>query len=533
MKKFDLDKLVLLLVAVAICVLAGLNLFQGERPTVSESENRNLATMPEFTWEDLWDGSYFSDIMAFFSDTFYEREAFVQTSKWMDQFKSLSTIFPSDDFSAIVNPKPNTPTTGEDDDEIPTLPPIPTAPPTEPPTEPPVTDPSDPTEPPIPVQLSDANAEITIGSAKKLTATVGEGFSDLKWSSNRIDLVEIVDNGDGTASVKALAAGTAIVTATVTDESGQTHSVTCSVTVKKPPQANVEDAQEFLPEGLFLYKGAVYTQSWYTGNSLMSSYGALFDYYAKMFPDTRVTMMPSPLATITITDPKVQSKLSSQTYILNSIGAQMPESVNYVNLSQIMVEHADEYLFFKSDHHWTHLGAYYAYHEFAKSVGLTPTPLANFEVKVLNTAMRGSMRAFTADERVDKIYDTLYAYMPTKSCKMDVLVSSMGTFSRDYCINTSYRDYMAFMMGDHGYTVITVPENDPEMVCLVLKDSYGNAFVPYLTEHYGKIIVIDPRHVNMNVYEEFKDAGVDDIIFVLNTSQCTKAWYNYFYKAIN
>ena len=533
MKKFTVDKLMLLLVAVAICVLALLNLCQTERPTVSESENRNLATMPEFSWEDLWDGSYFSDIMAFFSDTFYEREALVKTSKWMDQFKSLSTIFPSDDFSVIINPKPNTPTTGGEEEDIPTLPPIQTDPPTEPPTEPPVTDPSDPTEPPIPVQLSATETEVTVGSARTLTATVGLGYSGLTWSVSRIDLVEVVDNGDGTASVKALSAGTATVTATVTDENGETYSATCNITVKKPQQADVNDAQEFLPEGLFLYKGAVYTQSWYTGNKLMSSYGALFDYYVQMFPGTRVSVMPAPLATITITDPSVQSKLSSQTYILNSIEAQMPDSVNYVNLSDIMLEHADEYLFFKSDHHWTHLGAYYAYYEFATSAGLTPTPLDDFEVKVLSTTMRGSMRYYTSDERVKSIYDTLYAYMPTKSCKMEVLVSSMGAFSRDYCINTSSGDYMAFMMGDHGYTVITVPENDPEMVCLVMKDSYGNAFVPYLTEHYGKIIVIDPRHVNMNVYEEFKDAGVDDIIFVLNTSQCTSAWYNYFYKAIN
>lgn len=533
MKKLNLDKIVLLLVAVAICVLAVLNLCQTERPTVSESENRNLATMPDFTWDTLWDGSYFSDVMAFFADTFYEREAFVNTSKWMDQFKSLSTLFPSDDFTVIIDPNATKPTESEGEDTVPTLPPIETDPPTEPPTEPPVTDPSDPTEPPIPVQLSATETEVTVGSARTLTATVGAGYSGLSWSTDRTDLVEVVDNGDGTASVKALAAGSATVTATVTDANGETYSVACSVTVKNPQQATVGDAAEFFPNGLFIYKGAAYSQSYYTGDSLMASYGALYDRYAQLFEGTRITVMPAPLATITITDPSVQAKISDQAAILSKIEAQMPDSINFINLTDIMLEHADEYLFFKSDHHWTHLGAYYAYYEFATSVGLTPTPLENFEDKILSTTYIGSMASYTGDARVKTFYDTVHAYMPTKSCHMDVFVSGLGAFSRDYCINTDYGNYLAFMMGDHGYAVVTVPENDPNMVCLVMKDSYGNAFIPYLTEHYGKIIVIDPRHVDMNVYEEFKDAGLTDIIFITNTSQTGSAWYNYFYNAIS
>jgi hypothetical protein len=78
-----------------------------------------------------------------------------------------------------------------------------------------------------------------------------------------------------------------------------------------------------------------------------------------------------------------------------------------------------------------------------------------------------------------------------------------------------------------------VPSNPQDKNILVIKDSYGNAFVPYLTEHYGNIYVVDPRYVSMKVYEEFKDVNLTDIVFMINTSSANNnAWYNYFYKAI-
>jgi hypothetical protein len=64
--------------------------------------------------------------------------------------------------------------------------------------------------------------------------------------------------------------------------------------------------------------------------------------------------------------------------------------------------------------------------------------------------------------------------------------------------------------------VIEVPENPQYMTCLVLKDSFANAFVPFLVEHYGTIIVVDTRYVEENIHEKYKSMNFDDILFVNN-----------------
>ncbi len=520
-----IDKLMIILVASAVLVLALLNVFQPNRPTVSESENRNLAAWPEFKIADVASGKYFADIGAFFSDTFFGREALVNFSKQLDQLKGLF----DDDFSVIINPNPTNPTE-PDDDTLPTLPPLPTDPTTEPTV--PGTDPTvpgtEPTLPPvIPVTLSSSKASLTVGAAHMLTATIGDGYSGLSWASSNSSVASVTDNGDGTASVKALAAGTASISATVEDVSGEKVTCVCIFTVTAPTGGGVnDDAAAFLPNGLFIYKGAAYSQSWFN-KTYSTKLGEIYERFAALFPNAKVSAMTAPLSTIIIKDPDVNKKIQSQGAILDKIDGVMPDSINFVNLKNIFLEHSDEYLFFKSDHHWTQRGAYYAYHEYVKSLGMTPTPIEDFDVKVLSTTWNGSMYNYTKDERVKNFKDTVEAYIPTKACTMTI-----GSKTYSSCINLNRGGYTAFIYGDNAYTVINVPENPQDKTILVFKDSYGNALVPFLTEHWGNIIVVDARYIELDALEMFGSMNITDILFMSNTSTMTKSWYNKYYKMI-
>lgn len=559
MKHNPVDKIMLILVAVAISVLALVNLFQTDRPTVSETENRNLATMPALTVDALLDGSYFADMATFFSDTFIGRDPMVALSKKLDRLKSFSLIREKEGISVIVDPNATVPPATED--TLPTLPPWtppatdpkptdprptdpkPTDPkPTDPgPTGPNPTDPSDPTgpsdppvppEPVIPLLLDQSSLSLTASDTKVITAVVGEGYTDLTWTSSNTNAVIISATDGNTVTITALAQGNATVIATVRDADGKTYTQECAVSVKNPVIDKPTDVADFLPNGLIIYNGAAYSQAYFV-KKVATNMSAIYDRYALVFPNAQVSVVQAPLATITITDPNIASKVSNEGSILDKTEALISDQVNFVNLKNTFKAHANEYLFFKSDHHWTHLGAYYAYADFVKSLGMTPTAIEQFTKKTLNTKWIGSMASYTGDDRVKSFYDTVDAYVPTKACKMTIYGSAWGTISRNFCIDTSSNQYWAFLMGDNGYTYINVPSNPQDKNILVIKDSYGNAFVPYLTEHYGNIYVVDPRYASMEIYEEFKDKNLTDIVFVINSQSANNsAWYKYFYNAI-
>ena len=297
--------------------------------------------------------------------------------------------------------------------------------------------------------------------------------------------------------------------------------VTVLTPVDNAPE--VDANADFYPDGLFIYGDAVYTQSYFY-EEYAKIYAQMTQYYQKAFK-CRVSAVVAPLSSMTIDNPKITSIIPSQKDILDQMAPLFGDTVNFPNPYEKLAAHKNEYLFFRTDHHWTQRGAYYAYAAFAESVGFTPTPLENFERVVINDSYSGSMYEWTKDERVKGFHDTIEVFHPTKSVQMHVEASWGEELDFDSCIVDDVGTYIAYLYGDHPFITITVPDNPQDRVCLVLKDSFGNAFVPFLCEHYGTVLVVDPRFFEGVLTDRLWAYNLTDIIFVNNVEAANSiAW---------
>ena len=218
--------------------------------------------------------------------------------------------------------------------------------------------------------------------------------------------------------------------------------------------------------------------------------------------------------------------------ILPAMGTKFSGNDSYV--TDKLIEHKDEYVYFRSDHHWTMLGAYYAYCEFAESRGFEPTHLEDFKHSVINEEYRGAMYQFTLDERVRSFVDTLNIYVTQKPHTMTVYYATGGFLKFDTCIPTQIsKHYSTLIGGDNPYTVINIPENPQDKSILVFKDSFGNAMIPFLCEHYGNIHVVDPRYAEFTLTEFFADQKFSDILFLNNIQSVnSSSWAKLYLKLI-
>ena len=291
---------------------------------------------------------------------------------------------------------------------------------------------------------------------------------------------------------------------------------------------------EIIPSGYLLYNGAAYAQAYYSAEH-GPQYADVYAAYAAAFPELGIHVINHPLSAINIDNPLVRGMTNDQRLVLDRMEECIYGNVNFVNLGKIFEEHRGEYLYFKSDYHWTQLGAYYAYVAFAESVGLTPTPLAAFEDKIINDKFIGHTNDYAHDDRILSFFDVVHAYMPTKEHTYAVYFSDRSLY-RVYqnCIQPSIDTYSCFLTGDQPFAVINVPENDQDKTVVVIKDSSGNAFVPFLTEHYGNIVIIDPRHIQVGIKDIVKEFAVDDIIFFATASTSNgSAYLNYYREILN
>ncbi len=184
----------------------------------------------------------------------------------------------------------------------------------------------------------------------------------------------------------------------------------------------------------------------------------------------------------------------------------------YLSLEEALSAHKDEYIYYRTDHHWTTQGAYYAYSELCGALGLEPFDrAAHTAVDVPDFYGTFYSRARTWNAQPDTLtyYDldnplTIYTVtgpgMPAEG-------QTTGLYDLDKL--DVYDKYAAFLHGNNGLSRV---EGDGEGRILVIKDSYANSFVPFLTANYAQIDVVDLRNYNYGLDGLIAENGYDQIL---------------------
>lgn len=339
-----------------------------------------------------------------------------------------------------------------------------------------------------------------------VTQTDGENTGDGTQSGDGQDTTGDTDNTDA-------------------DKSGEDKS---GVTTTKPASSNVITTSDkpYQSGGVYVVGSAGYEMYNYVG-SLAEKYQSTVNAVADSLSGvSQVYAMAIPLSSgITLPD-ELFSDIpgSDQAQAEKDILAGMGQNVKTIPLHDVMMSHRTEYIYFRTDHHWTALGAYYAYVQFCTAKGITPHNLSDYEV----SQFPGFLGSFYNDggkpDAMKNDPDTVNAYHPvsaTASMKYGDNENSTLTGGQvifDESTASASLKYGTFIMGDNPFTVIENPEVSNGESCIVVKESFGNAFVPFLVDHYQTVYVVDYRYYSGSVTQLARDKGVKDVLFVNNLS---------------
>lgn len=271
---------------------------------------------------------------------------------------------------------------------------------------------------------------------------------------------------------------------------------------------------------LYLNGDSAY-ELYYFSEKAVRSYASLLNTVQAMFPKVEVSTMIVPNSFGIMLDPKVQEKLASSgmDQAIAYSYSLMEKSINKVDVYDALMKHKEEYIYFRTDHHWTQLGAYYAYQEFCKSKGYSTKPLSAYQ-KMDFPNFYGTFYFFmNRPESLKAHPDEVTAYQGSMNSMQ--FTDQGGALQEGKLIYDAGQmlpgnKYNSFMMGDHAYVEIHNEEAPRQKSILVLKDSYGNAFVPLLAQDYRNVYVVDYRHYQENASSLVQEKGIDEILFLNN-----------------
>ena len=431
------------------------------RPTYSEMESRDLAKFPTFSVETLLNGQYFLDIDTWFSDTFPFRDKWVLLNSYITQGFGVQTVQIHGDVGTA--------------DEIPAIP-------TRPPTFAPVV--TEPTE--------------------ETTTTT-----------------EITTTQTGTATDTEETTTTVTTTTTTVSTSS-----TATTTTTKPKEQNKVPTES---NGAVLTVGDSGYEYYHFYQKAADMYIASVNTLAQQLSGVATVYdMIVPTSIDIALDPSVRNDVNSsnQQQAIAYMYGSMSQSVKTIDLFSAFTkaQKAGDYLYFRTDHHWTALGAYRAYQQFCAAKGKAATPLSNYNVYEF-TGYLGSFYRDTQSNMMKAKPDTVWAYEPKSTDSMTIYTSSG---SSTYPIITDVSDwsslykYNCFIGGDNPLTVMQNPNKTDGSACLLIKESYGNAYAPFLVEDYQTVYVLDYRYFDevdsRSIAQFVKDNKIKDVLLLNNIS---------------
>ena len=185
----------------------------------------------------------------------------------------------------------------------------------------------------------------------------------------------------------------------------------------------------------------------------------------------------------------------------------------FPDVEEALAAHAEEYIFYRTDHHWTTLGAFYAYQAWAKSLGLAP--LSDPSLRVVSEDFLG-----TTWSKLHALgqADTISVYDSEKKVALTHNRQTQSEGCYDWAALEKRDQYAVFLGGNDGLLEIRPTEEGggEKRVLLVVKDSFANCFLPYAAEHFDTILVVDLRYLNMSLKALASQYEVTDLLVLYN-----------------
>jgi len=219
----------------------------------------------------------------------------------------------------------------------------------------------------------------------------------------------------------------------------------------------------------------------------------------------------------------MQNKLPANSYTnaYDTVLAQVKNkikspSVKIADVKSVLHNSKDHQLYYRTDHHQTAHGSYWLYTALGTSLSFEPYSIEKFKIEEKSDDFWGTTWSNSgfAPSKADSIYK--YTFEENYECTVDFPAEDkkMKSLYNEAMLKTKDK-YAYYLDGNHGIAEIKSSCPSGKRIAII-KDSYAHSLVPFLTNHYSKIYMIDLRYFNGDVFEYLYNTDVKDILVLYN-----------------
>lgn len=212
----------------------------------------------------------------------------------------------------------------------------------------------------------------------------------------------------------------------------------------------------------------------------------------------------------------------NQKEFIDDIYYRLDSSIVPLDVYSTLYSTRNEYIYYRTDHHWTSLGAYYAYSSTMNKMGYTPVSIDKFDIEHASNSFLGTLYSQAIVNTIEEDTIDYYTCRNGASITGYTAMEKTGWVDYDTIYMREYLDtkdkYASFTGSNKAIaTIKTDVENGEKIV--VIKDSYANCYMQFLSQHFSEITMIDLRFiVPGGLSSVLKDVEYDKTLFLYNAS---------------
>lgn len=187
--------------------------------------------------------------------------------------------------------------------------------------------------------------------------------------------------------------------------------------------------------------------------------------------------------------------------------------VTCVDVYGSLAQNSREELFYKTDHHWTSLGAYYGYRALCNAKDIDPISIDEYDKTLMSDEFYGTLYSKTGAFWLEP--DSIETYVEEEGIiieRIDGNAESAGELYYEGMLDKKDK-YSMFLGGNQPLVIIRTEQTDKPKL-LVIRDSYFDSMAPFLTAHYSEIHVIDFRYNRGNIEEYILNNDIEEVLII-------------------
>ena len=242
--------------------------------------------------------------------------------------------------------------------------------------------------------------------------------------------------------------------------------------------------------------------------------------FQEAYPDIPMYMMLVPDAANVLSDKLPSFAVTrDQDKDFAEIQKALKGHLTWVDVSSAMKDHKSENIYYHTDHHWTSLGAKYGYEALAEALQLDTSKEVELKPYAVSDSFNGTLSATSGYETGYE--EPMYVYLPKEEgTGPEVVVSYVEEQEKKATLYDTSKlkekdKYAMFLGGNSGLIDIRTTADSTDRL-LIVKDSYANSLVPFLTPYYREIFMVDPRYYYGDIHEIMENNKITSVLFLYN-----------------